>query len=84
MYADILLSQVSILFLVFIINAPAFSNVDNNAKPVSSSRTPALAKQIVFERSNSTSVSLPSMFDTYKVPFSKSFFDTHASEVLII
>ena len=29
-YADILLSQVNIPFLVFIINAPAFSNVDNN------------------------------------------------------
>ena len=84
MYADILLSQVSIPFLVFIINAPAFSNVDNNAKPVSSSRTPALVKQIVFESSNSISVSSPSIFDTSKVPFSKSFFDTHASEVLII
>ena len=53
-YADILLSQVNILFLVLIINAPAFSKVDNKAKPVSSSNTPALVKQIVFDSSNST------------------------------
>jgi len=40
-------------------------------------------KQIVCESSNSISVSLPSMFDTSKVPFSKSFFVTQASSVLI-
>ena len=68
---------------MLIINAPAFSNVDNNAKPVSSSNTPALVKHIVFDKSNSACVSSPSMLEIVKVPFSKSFLDTHASDVLI-
>jgi len=55
---------------VFFIIAPALLNVDNNANPVSSSRTPARVKQIVFESSKSTSVSSPSIFDTSKVPYS--------------
>ncbi len=42
--------------------------------PATLTRTPARTKQMVFESSNSISVSSPSIFDTSKVPFSKSFF----------
>ena len=79
---DILLSQVSIPSRLLIINAPAFSKVESNASPTSSSKTPARTNTTVLGISKSTL--LPSLSDTLIKPLSTSFVDIHAFLVLII